>query len=123
MEQTPSTIHGLADALGDVRAEIRVLKAREAHLRAALLDARPNGPVAGRHYEVHIRETERKVFDRDALPKAILGDHRFWMIRRSQTVVTRARETSAPPSPAKEARRPGRDLWGEQTERVLFENP
>ena len=126
------TPHGLADALGDVRAEIRVLRAREATLRQALIEARPNGPVAGQRYEVFIRENQRRVFDRDSLPKAILHDDRFWMTRVSQTVVTRALDAKggavvrpeAWPGSAVAARAadaPVLDLWGRETGLVLIE--
>ena len=120
---TPLPLNALADALGDVRAEIRVLRAREADLRQAVIDARPNGPVSGQRYEVTIHEAERRVFDRDALPKAILADHRFWMTRTSRTVVTRAsgpaRAPTAPQGPPAGA--PQRDLWGEESGLVLIE--
>ena len=120
MDQTPPLrLHDLADALGAVRAEIRALKARETELRAALIAARPNGPVTGRHFEVQIRTKERRVFDRDALPKAILGDHRFWMTKASQTVVTRAFDTG--PSHARLCD-PEPDLFGEVTDLVLIED-
>ena len=86
----PMTPQALADALGATRAEIQAPKAREAVLRRALLEMRPNGPVTGLRYEVTVRECRRRVLDRDRLPTAILDDDRFWKIGVSPTVVTRA---------------------------------
>jgi hypothetical protein len=116
--------HRLADALGDVRAEIQALKAREATLRQALIEARPNGPITGERYEVIVRENQRRVFDRDSLPKAILGDHRFWMTRVSKTVVTRPRDAVRASAPAvgRTSCEPTLDLWGHDTELVLIED-
>ncbi len=113
----------LADALGDVRAEIKALKAREAALRQALIEARPNGPIAGRRYEVIVREHQRRVFDRDSLPKAILGDHRFWMTRVSRTVVTRphASDPAAAPAAGFHSGASEPDLWGQDSDLVLIE--
>ena len=126
-------LNTLADALGDVRAEIQSLRAREAVLRQALIDARPNGPVSGQRFEVFVRENERRVFDRDSLPGAILGDDRFWMTRTSRTVVTRPCETNraaaAGPGRAPASTANGRrfnaqalDLWGHDSDLVLIED-
>lgn len=112
----PLPLNALADELGDVRAEIRALRAREADLRQALIDAHPNGPVAGQRFEVVVREKARRVFDRDSLPGAILGDDRFWMIRTARTVVTRSCDTSETVTG-----RPLPDLWGNDSDLVLVE--
>ncbi len=134
MDQSQSLpLNTLADALGDVRAEIQSLRAREAVLRQALIDARPNGPVSGQRFEVFVRETERRVFDRDSLPGAILGDDRFWMTRTSRTVVTRACETNraaaagpggrpASTAAGRTSSTPALDLWGHDTDLVLIED-
>ncbi|MCB1328457.1 MAG: hypothetical protein KDK28_02940 [Maritimibacter sp.] len=91
MDRTPPLrLHDLADALGVVRAEIQALKAREAELRAALIAARPNGPLTGRHYEVTLRPSRRRLFDRTRLPQEILDDARYWKTSVSQTLVARA---------------------------------
>ena len=114
--------HRLADALGDIRAEIRALRAREAALRQALIEARPNGPIMGQRYEVTVRENQRRVFDRDSLPKAILGDDRFWMTRVSKTVVTRSLNAAgAAPETGRGPSEPALDLWGHDSELVLVE--
>lgn len=97
-----ASISELADALGAVRAEIRTLKAREAALRQALIEACPNRPVAGRHYEVSLRVSTRRVLARDRLPVAILGDERFSTISRTRAVVTR----SLPPDAGLASTRP-----------------
>lgn len=114
---TDLPLDALADALGDVRAEIRSLRAREADLRQALIDARPNGPVSGHRFEVVVRENQRRVFDRDSLPGAILGDERFWMTRISSTVVTRSCGSDEATSGG-----PTLDLWGHESDLVLIED-
>lgn len=103
MEMKPvPDMPALADALGAIRVQIRALKAREAELRAALLAARPNGTVAGRQFEVELRESTRRVLDRARLPSAILDDERFWKTSVSQTLLTRALKSGEAPgdSPA-----------------------
>lgn len=93
----PPAPHDLADALGAVRDQIKALKAQEAQLRAALLDTRMNGPVAGRRFAVSIRESTRRSIDINALPDAIQCDDRFWKISTTRTVVTKALRPAAPP--------------------------
>ena len=87
----------LADALGTVREKIKALKAREADLRSALLDARLNGPVAGHRFAVSIRESTRRSIDTQALPDSILRDDRFWKTSVTRTVLTRSLAPAAPP--------------------------
>ena len=82
--------HDLADALGAVREEIKALKTREAELRDALLNARPNGPLTGRRFAVTVREGTRRSIDTAALPDAILRDARFWKTSTTRSVVTKA---------------------------------
>lgn len=79
----------LADALGDVRAEIKALKAHEAELRQALLDLRPNGPIHGARFEVIIRNSERRLIDTARLPDFIRDDAQFWKRSRTTTVISR----------------------------------
>lgn len=81
---------GLADALGSIRAEIKVLKAREAELRRAILSA--PGSEDGQEFRVIVRRGTARRFNRDALPAHILEDPRYWTERETVTVVTRALE-------------------------------
>jgi hypothetical protein len=83
------TPRDLADALGAIREDIKTLKQREAELRAALLVARCNGPVAGSRFVVSVRESSRRSIDMDALPDAIHRDDRYWKISTTRTVVTK----------------------------------
>lgn len=92
----PPVPHDLADALGAVRAEIKALKAREATLRAALLETRPNGPVEGHRFAVSVRESTRRSIDTNALPDAIQRDDRFWKISTTRTVITKPLSRAAP---------------------------
>ena len=88
----------LADALGDVRAEIKALKAREAELRQTLLAMRPNGPIEGARFDVTIRRCERRLIDKTRLPDFILHDDRYWKRSHTDTVVTRLRRAPSPVS-------------------------
>lgn len=89
--------HDLADALGAVRAEIKSLKAREADLRAALLAARWNGPVAGNRFAVTVRESTRRSIDMDTLPETIRHDPQYWKTSITRTVVTKPLPQAHPP--------------------------
>lgn len=82
-------IGDLTDALGDVRNRIKELQQKEAALQRAILDARPIGPVSGRHFSLQIKDETRRRFDPRFLPNHLRTDARFWVVSQSQTVVTR----------------------------------
>lgn len=86
----------LTDELGGLRFAIRTLRAREAELRARLLDARPNAPVEGRSFTLNIRRSKRRSFDHSALPENIRNDPRLWKVSETTTVVTKAIQTAPP---------------------------
>ena len=65
------------DALGDVREEIRVLKAREQQLRQQLLGCGRNDE-RGARFRVRIEERPQRRFIKEKLPLAILQDPNFW---------------------------------------------
>lgn len=67
----------IADELGEVRAQIAALKAREAALRRRLIDHRPNGPVRGARFTVRVEERPEYTFDTALLPDSILADPAF----------------------------------------------
>lgn len=96
MNSSHLTPRDLADALGAVREDIKMLKKREADLRAALLDARCNGPVAGSRFVVTVRESSRRSIDMNTLPDAIHRDDRYWKISTTRTVVTKPLARSGP---------------------------
>ncbi len=79
----------LADDLGRVRDEMMALKARADALRAALIAARPNGPVVGAAYRVTVRTGTARRFDQSLLPAHIREDPRYFRLVTSQTVVAR----------------------------------
>lgn len=83
-------IDGLADALGNVRRQIRTLEAREKALRKAILQACPNRGVSGREFVVEVREQKRRRFNHRALPAHLRDDPRFWSSTICKVLVTRA---------------------------------
>ncbi|KMW58844.1 hypothetical protein AIOL_003825 [Candidatus Rhodobacter oscarellae] len=85
----------LADALGQVRAEMKALKAREEALREALLEARANAPIQGERFVATIRRGTRRSFDAKSLPAAIRDDPRYWKETASCTVLIRERAGKA----------------------------
>lgn len=92
---TDRTARALADQLGQVRAEIRALKAREAELRDRALRLRPNGPVEGAEYTLELRHGTRRSLDTKALPPEIRQDPRFWREAATTTVRVTARRAAA----------------------------
>ena len=80
-----------ADELGLLREEMRRLKAREAELRTEILET---GDASGTEYTVTIKTQERRVLDKDKLPKEILDDPYYYKISTSQTVRTVPIETA-----------------------------
>lgn len=91
---------GLADALGDVRARIRALKAEETALRHAILAARPNGPVTGRGYCLDVRLRTARRFDAKSLPDHIRNEPAYSKVTETRTVVTRPAGGKAASPPA-----------------------
>jgi hypothetical protein len=75
-----------ADELELVRAEIKRLRAREAELRAAMLEE--GGAEPGQEWRVEIVEQRRRTLDRAALPREIGNDPRFWKERVARVVKT-----------------------------------
>lgn len=84
-----SNLHLIADELGDIRALIRTLKAREEELRRRILDRRPNGDTSGARWTLSVRNGTRRSLDRTRLPPDILNDPRYWKETAAQTVVCR----------------------------------
>lgn len=84
-------ITSLIDELGAIRGQIRELKSREAELRRAILDLRPNGEVSAEHFSLRITEQTRKRFDPSFLPDHVRDDSRFWSVTQCKTLVTKPR--------------------------------
>jgi hypothetical protein len=78
--------------LGQVREEIKVLKAREAAIREEILDLRMNAPLEGASHVVTVRRGVRRSFDKALLPEHIREDPRYWKETESQTVVVKPRK-------------------------------
>ncbi|MEL6412217.1 MAG: hypothetical protein AAFQ38_17660 [Pseudomonadota bacterium] len=79
----------LADELGDIRREMRELKAKSDILRRAIIEARPNGAVTGERFEPVILESQRRTFNHSALPNHIRTNERYWHTAQQATVVTK----------------------------------
>jgi hypothetical protein len=80
----------LRDEIADREARLKVL--REAFLQ-------PGARLRSNRFEVVVKTQNRRLFDRDKLPAAILDDARFWKVSTSQVVTVRALE-GAPPGRA-----------------------
>lgn len=82
-----SNLHLIADELGDIRALIRTLKARERELRQRVIDRRPNDATSGARWQLQVRHGTRRAFNRKALPPDIQEDPRYWVEKPTQTLV------------------------------------
>jgi len=89
------TLQELADAMGDARAQIKLLRAYEADLRHAILERRLNGAVNGAMFELRVRRSTVRRIDKAQLPASILQDDRFWVTNDTMTVVTKPHQRSA----------------------------
>lgn len=87
-----------ADELELVRAEIKRLRAREAELRAAVLEE--GGAEPGQEWRVEIVEQRRRTLDRAALPREIGNDPRYWKERVARVVKTVSVRARGVPGPA-----------------------
>lgn len=96
----------LADALGDVRGQIASLKAREAELRRAILEAGPEEEVTGGRYTIEVRQSTDRSFDPTFLPVHLRDNPRYWKVRHCQTVVTRLQSVRDAPAGFAEAQAP-----------------
>lgn len=75
-----------ADELHRVRAEIRVLKAREAALVSAMVGD-PGGPACrGRAWQARVEARVRPVLDPARLPLGLIAHPAAWTLRRSLRV-------------------------------------
>tara|TARA_R110002124_G_scaffold210809_2_gene377243 strand:- start:82 stop:369 length:288 start_codon:yes stop_codon:yes gene_type:complete len=76
-------VNRIADELGDLRALIRTLKAREAELRRRIIEHRPNAPLEGARFSVTIKASSARRFCPALLPDHIRNDERY--IKRKST--------------------------------------
>lgn len=89
MTKGHNSLRALADALGDVRGQIASLKAQEAELRRAILDADPGAEVNAGRYVLEIKQETDRQFDPTFLPEHLRANPRYWRVRQCQTLVTR----------------------------------
>ncbi len=87
----PTQPTALADALGAIRAQMAALKTCEEALRAALIAARPTGPVEGAAFTVTVCHSTRRSLDPTRLPAYIRDDPAFWRENVSVSVETTPR--------------------------------
>jgi hypothetical protein len=73
-----------ADELAQIRAEMRVLRDREADLRIQFLAHR--APLDGHLHRVEIAEQQHDVFLRERLPERILSNPNYWDARTQKIV-------------------------------------
>ena len=76
-----------ADELAQVRAEMRVLRDREADLKTQFLARR--APLDGHLHRIEITEQKQEVFLRERLPDAILSNPNYWDARTQKIVRVR----------------------------------
>jgi len=88
-----------ADELNLVRAQMRRLKAREAALRARLIEGEDR---AGAAWVAEVRERRARRIDPARLPLSARADPRSWLDRRQTSVTLRPRlpsdEADMPPA-------------------------
>lgn len=79
------------EALAALRVRIAELKREEATLRTLFLDIASQRPCTGLRHEVIVRRTNRRQFQRDRLPSALLADPSLWATQVQRRVCVRAR--------------------------------
>lgn len=79
-----------ADELSLIRAEMRRLRTREQELRDGFVSG--DLPSIGSIARIEVRHQQRRVFQRDLLPPAVLRDDRYWTTRVSPVVTLTERE-------------------------------
>lgn len=72
------------DEFARLKAEIRRLQDRAEVLREAFL--RPGARLRSNRYEITVKRQKRRLFNKDRLPEALLGDPRYWEERESEVV-------------------------------------
>lgn len=98
-----SRLSSLADELGHVREQIRLLRAQEDVLRQSLLALPGDERVTGRVYQAQIKTRVARRLIRSELPQSVLDDPRLWREVTTRTVRTvdtpQSQRTSAEAQP------------------------
>jgi hypothetical protein len=72
------------DEFARLKAEIKRLQDRAEVLREGFL--RPGARLRSNRFEITVKRARRRVFQKDRLPEAVLGDPQYWEERESEVV-------------------------------------
>jgi hypothetical protein len=72
------------DEFARLKAEIKRLQDRAEVLREGFLQ--PHARLRSNQFEIRIKRSKRRVFQKDRLPEAVLADPRYWEERESEIV-------------------------------------
>lgn len=72
------------DEFARLKAEIKRLQDRAAVLRDGFL--RPGARLRSNRFEITVKRSKRRTFQKDRLPEAVLADPRYWEERESEVV-------------------------------------
>ncbi len=72
------------DEYARLKAEIKGLQERAEVLRDGFL--RPGARLRSNQFEIRVKRSKRRVFQKDRLPEAVLADPRYWDERESEIV-------------------------------------
>ncbi|WP_158401953.1 hypothetical protein [Celeribacter indicus] len=87
-----------ADDLARLRAQIAVLRAREAALEARFLEMNETGRFPGFTCDVVVSRTGHEILDVSKLPAGIVDDPRYRTTRHVTSVRIEARDPARPPA-------------------------
>jgi hypothetical protein len=72
------------DEFARLKAEIKRLQDRAEALREGFL--RPGARLRSNRFEITVKRSRRRLFQKDRLPEAVLSDPRYWEERESEIV-------------------------------------
>ncbi len=78
-----------ADELAFIREQMKTLKAREQELRQFFLESGDGAVIMGDDYLVEVKALSRRVINKDALPKEILENDKYY--KKSTTLYVKAK--------------------------------
>jgi hypothetical protein len=72
------------DEFARLRAEIKRLQDRAEVLREGFL--RPGARLRSNRFEITVKRSRRRLFQKELLPEAVLADPRYWVERDTEVV-------------------------------------